>query len=135
MSFYQTQFLQNLFQLCMERRTVCAIGAPLAAVLISKLVFDWYVTLTSLPSNTFLDRQTDRRTFWLFIVDYKGAVAFGHSGDEIVVRRHIPWGHYTAGAKNFRALVYMWSKPPWSFITHSAVLLEIFVFFWWSIFG
>ena len=29
----------------MERGTVCAIGAPLAAFLISKLVFDCYVTL------------------------------------------------------------------------------------------
>ena len=60
---------------------------------------------------------------------WKGAVAFGHSGNEIVVCHLIPWGHYTAGAQNFGALVCMWSKPPSSFITRGAVLLEIFVFF------
>ena len=35
----------------MERETVCAIGAPLAAVLISKLVFDvlqWLVDLKTI---------------------------------------------------------------------------------------
>ena len=35
---------------------------------------------------------------------YKESVVFGHSGDEIVIRRLIPWGHYNVGAKNFRAL-------------------------------
>ena len=32
----------------MERKAVCAIGAPLAAVWISKLVFDWMVTFENI---------------------------------------------------------------------------------------
>ena len=32
----------------MERKAVCAIGAPLAAVQISKLLFDWTVNLKNI---------------------------------------------------------------------------------------
>ena len=32
----------------------------------------------------------------------KGPTAFGHSGDEIVGRLLIPWGHYKVGAQNIR---------------------------------
>ena len=35
----------------------------------------------------------------------KESDAFGHSGDEIVGRLLIPWGHYKVGAKNFQALL------------------------------
>ena len=38
----------------MERETVCAIGAPLAAVLISKLVFDFLQWLVDLKTKSFI---------------------------------------------------------------------------------
>ena len=65
--------------------------------------------------------------FALFQVE---SVAIGNSGDKIVVRRLIPWGPYTAGAKNFQTLVYMCSKRTRSFSGNGLVLSEIFVFFW-----
>ena len=42
-------------------------------------------------------------------------------------------GHYKAGAKKFQAWVNMWSKPPPSFSNNGTVVLEILVFFCWSI--
>ena len=35
----------------MERKAVCAIGAPLAAVRISKLVFDWMVNFKNIKQS------------------------------------------------------------------------------------
>ena len=55
---------QNLFQLCMERRAVCAIGAPLAAVMISKLVFDFIHCLVIFKTNWFITQFKFILTIW-----------------------------------------------------------------------
>ena len=65
----------------------------------------------------------------MVIILLEGPVTLGHC----VVPRLIPWGSYTAGAQNFRALVYIWSKRSPSFVAIGAILFEIFVFFWWEV--